>query len=161
MHDKIGRFKGFAYVEFDQASGLQAVMEKIKQSKQNENGDDTFKYDDQVLKISPALALAISEKPAEHGILIIFINCYLRPKQRETEQLTLFVLNLAYSVTDARLKAFFQGHLQLSDSDEKGVKEVRLVKDKNTGRSRGFAYVEFHDTESMNKVICQSIFISQ
>jgi len=54
----------------------------------------------------------------------------------------LYVGNLNYSITEEELKQFFA---------EKGVevKEVRLIKDKFSGRSKGFG---FADLESEDKV---------
>jgi len=59
------------------------------------------------------------------------------------QPLNLFVGSLAYATTDDSLKAFFE---------EIGpVKSARVITDRDTGRSRGFGFVEFEDA-SLNQV---------
>lgn len=48
----------------------------------------------------------------------------------------LFVGNLSYQTTEEGLKAFFE-------ADGKSVDHVKVVTDRESGRSRGFAFVEF------------------
>ena len=47
----------------------------------------------------------------------------------------LYVGNLAFSTTDEDLRALFSPHGTVTD--------VRVVSDRDTGRSRGFGFVEF------------------
>lgn len=53
------------------------------------------------------------------------------------EKHDVFVGNLAYNVTEDALKQVF--------STVGVVKNVRMVQDKETGRSKGFAFVEYED----------------
>jgi len=59
------------------------------------------------------------------------------------QQNKLFVGNLAFSATQADVEALFSGYGDLD--------EVRLIMDRDTGQSRGFAFVTFaaqQDAES-------------
>ena len=66
----------------------------------------------------------------------------------ERDSQTAFVKNLSWDVTESELEAFFGG---LS-----GTVSVRIVKDKDTGRSRGFAYVDFSEESALNAAIMRS-----
>ena len=48
----------------------------------------------------------------------------------------LFVGNLSYQTTEEGLKAFFE-------ADGKSIDHVKVVTDRESGRSRGFAFIEF------------------
>ena len=52
----------------------------------------------------------------------------------------LYVGNLSFSTTEGELKETFEKHGALAS--------VKVVTDRETGRSRGFAFVEFEDTAS-------------
>jgi RNA recognition motif-containing protein len=53
----------------------------------------------------------------------------------------LFIGSLAYATTDDSLKAFFE--------TVGAVKSARVITDRESGRSKGFGFVEFED-ESLN-----------
>jgi RNA recognition motif-containing protein len=53
---------------------------------------------------------------------------------------TLYVGNLPWSTTDSILSETFQAHGNVISS--------RIITDKETGRSRGFGFVEVNDTEA-------------
>lgn len=57
----------------------------------------------------------------------------------------LFIGSLSYSTTDDSLKAFFE---QLGE-----VTSARVVTDRETGRSRGFGFVEFADEANNDKAV--------
>ena len=57
----------------------------------------------------------------------------------------IYVGNLSFDVTDQDLEKLF--------SDYGKIKEVNIVKDRFSGRSKGFAFVTFDEKESMNKAI--------
>ena len=57
----------------------------------------------------------------------------------------LYVGNLAYAATDDDLQTFF--------AQAGTVKSVTVVKDRNTGRARGFAFVEMATEEEAQKAI--------
>ncbi|HKW68242.1 MAG TPA: RNA-binding protein [Terriglobales bacterium] len=57
----------------------------------------------------------------------------------------LFVGNLPHSTTEEELRALFSSHGK--------VEKVSLVTDRETGRSRGFAFVEMSDAGEAGKAI--------
>ena len=57
----------------------------------------------------------------------------------------LYVGNLPHSTTEAELRNFFEAH--------GAVEKVTLVTDRETGRSRGFAFVEMADSSEADKAI--------
>lgn len=62
------------------------------------------------------------------------------------EKSKIYVGNLEYSTTEDDLKAFFE---------EKGIqaKSIEVIKDKYTGRSKGFGFVEVESEETIQKAI--------
>jgi cold-inducible RNA-binding protein len=57
----------------------------------------------------------------------------------------LYVGNLPHSTTEAELRNVFEPH--------GAVEKVSLVTDRETGRSRGFAFVEMTDADAADKAI--------
>lgn len=57
----------------------------------------------------------------------------------------LFVGNIPHSTTEAELRTFFEPHGK--------VDQVSVVTDRDTGRSRGFAFVEMADSGEAEKAI--------
>lgn len=62
-------------------------------------------------------------------------------------QTNLFIGSLAYATTDDGLLAFFQ---QIGP-----VKSARVITDRETGRSKGFGFVEFESDDDNQKAIDQ------
>lgn len=59
----------------------------------------------------------------------------------------LFVGNLSYGITDATLRAFFE------DGGTRAVVDAAIVLDRDTGRSRGFGFVELADDEAARDAV--------
>ncbi len=59
----------------------------------------------------------------------------------------LFVGSLAYATTDDTLKAFFEAIGP--------VTSARVITDRDSGRSKGFGFVEFEDEENNQKAVDQ------
>jgi cold-inducible RNA-binding protein len=57
----------------------------------------------------------------------------------------LYVGNLAHSTTEAELRTTFQAH--------GAVEKVSIVTDRETGRARGFAFVEMTDAGEADKAV--------
>lgn len=62
-------------------------------------------------------------------------------------QQNLFVGNLSYDTTDDSLKAFFE---QIGE-----VVSARVITDRDSGRSKGFAFVEYKNDEDNQKAVDQ------
>jgi len=61
------------------------------------------------------------------------------------ETTKLYVGNLSYSVTESNLSEMFSEHGT--------VKSAKVIMDRDTGRSKGFAFVEMSSTEECQKAI--------
>lgn len=57
----------------------------------------------------------------------------------------LFVGNLPFSITEEKIKEIFEQYGEITS--------LKLITDRETGRSRGFAFVEFADKDSAEKAI--------
>src|SRR5436305_11351259 len=57
----------------------------------------------------------------------------------------LFVGNIPHSTTEAELRSLFEPH--------GAIDQVSIVTDRDTGRSRGFAFVEMSDSAAAEKAI--------
>ena len=65
--------------------------------------------------------------------------------EKRNMEAKLFVGNLSYSTTEEDLKTLF--------AQAGAVKSVALIKDRETGRSKGFAFVEFNTQADAEKAI--------
>ena len=61
--------------------------------------------------------------------------------------MNIYVGNLAYNATDEELRAAFEAFGQ--------VTSVKIVRDRDSGRSRGFAIVEMEDGEGAQNAVAQ------
>ncbi len=59
--------------------------------------------------------------------------------------MNIFVSNLNYRISDAELQDLFSAYGE--------VNSAKIIKDKETGRSRGFGFVEMKNDEDGNKAI--------
>ena len=64
------------------------------------------------------------------------------------QQNKLYVGNLPYSVDESHLEQLFSAY--------GGVDEVVLIKDRETGRSKGFAFVTFNSQDAAEKALEQN-----
>ena len=75
--------------------------------------------------------------------------CLVLPAQlkdrKELKVKNIFVGNLDFAATDSSVRAMFERYGK--------VDRVNLVTDRDTGRSRGFAFVEMSNTEEADKAI--------
>jgi len=67
------------------------------------------------------------------------------PPQKEASIMELYVGNLPWSATDQTLTTLFAPHA--------AVDRVKVVMDRETGRSRGFAFVTINDEGAATKAI--------
>jgi len=61
--------------------------------------------------------------------------------------MNIYVGNLSFDATEADIEQAFG---EFGD-----VKSVNIIKDRDTGRSRGFAFVEMHDQQSGQQAIAE------
>ncbi len=59
--------------------------------------------------------------------------------------MNIFVGNISYSSTDETLRAFFEEFGEVSS--------VKIIKSRDTGRSRGFGFVEMPNDEEARKAV--------
>jgi RNA recognition motif-containing protein len=60
----------------------------------------------------------------------------------------LYVGNLPFSVDETALRSLFE-------QNERTVEEVKLITDRDTGRPRGFGFVEMGNSEDADKAISE------
>ena len=60
----------------------------------------------------------------------------------------LYVGNLPFSVDEASLRSLFE-------QNERTVEEVKLITDRDTGRPRGFGFIEMGNCEDADKAISE------
>ncbi|KAI5593098.1 hypothetical protein BDE02_04G196500 [Populus trichocarpa] len=65
-----------------------------------------------------------------------------------TDQCTLFISNIHFKANSEDIRKFF--------SDVGGVASIRILHDRNTGKSRGLAYVDFVDDEHLAAAITKN-----
>jgi RNA recognition motif-containing protein len=78
------------------------------------------------------------------------VHIFLALKRRESTnmaQQNLFIGSLAYSTTDDSLKAHFE---QIGE-----VESARVITDRDSGRSKGFGFVEYKDEANNQKAVDQ------
>jgi RNA recognition motif-containing protein len=63
----------------------------------------------------------------------------------ERENMNIYVGNLGYEVTEDKLKAAFEAYGE--------VESARIITDRDTGRSKGFGFVEMPEKEEALKAI--------
>jgi RNA recognition motif-containing protein len=61
--------------------------------------------------------------------------------------MNIYVSNLSFNVQDVDLKAFFTPYGEVSSA--------RVISDKDSGRSKGFGFVEMPDEEAAKKAIAE------
>jgi RNA recognition motif-containing protein len=65
----------------------------------------------------------------------------------QTSSMNIFVSNLSFNVQDEDLREFFTPYGE--------VTSAKIINDKETGRSRGFGFVEMSDDEAAKKAIAE------
>ena len=60
----------------------------------------------------------------------------------------IYVGNLSFDATDADLEKYFSAYGK--------IEEVKIIKDKYSGRSKGFGFVTFAEKEDMTKAIAET-----
>jgi len=123
MHNRDGKFKGFAYIEFSDEESAKKAMEIA------ENG----------IKIGGNKAMVSYALKLDPGTVV-----KTRGKKQFSDELTLFIKNLSDDTTKEDLSSHVGAVVE--------VRSVRLVLNRD-GTSRGIAYVSVNDDESLQKAI--------
>jgi len=125
--DEEGISKGFAFLDFTSEEGCKMAL---KQHRQRMAGKTI-----QVVLTASASSVGApsATQDEERGV------------KYHDDSNTLFVRNLGFVTTQQDLLKFFSSCGDLL--------EVRLVRDGRTGRSKGFAYVEFSSAEGLNNAL--------
>ncbi|KAJ3785859.1 hypothetical protein GGU10DRAFT_427751, partial [Lentinula aff. detonsa] len=123
MDRNTGRSRGFGYVHFSSSDAVAKALEM--------DGKEIDGRPIKVDKSTPPNKDNVREKRAK-----TFGDQTSPPSQ------TLFVGNLSFSANEDSVWEFFNDY---------GVKNVRLPTDRDTGRPKGFGYVEFDDIDGAKK----------
>jgi len=108
-----GRFKGYAYADFNSEEGFDKALEY--------NGEDFNGRSIKIDRTSNSQAAAGGGATGE-------------------KSKTVFVGNLSWNTDDESLTNLF--------SECGSISSIRIITDKDTGQSKGFAYVEFEDIDA-------------
>lgn len=124
MRDQDKRSRGFGFILFDDA----AVVDKIISTKKDGH---VFSLDDHSIEIKralPKVPKGSAGTPRSGGLFK-----------------KVFVGGLPNSVSEDDIRTYFEGFGR--------VNEVQLIKDRETGRLRGFAFVTFDEEDSADKCL--------
>lgn len=69
------------------------------------------------------------------------------------KEFKVYVGNLPYKIESDDLKNYFSDCVE---GDGQEVIDCTIISDRETGRSKGFGFVQFSDAESMNKAIAKT-----
>ena len=78
-------------------------------------------------------------------MICLVLPVQLKDRKSEEEVKNIFVGNLDFAATDSSVRSMFE---QFG-----AVDRVNLVTDRDTGRSRGFAFVEMSNTQEADRAI--------
>lgn len=139
-HADSGRSKGFGLIEFVDADGVSAALQK----------DGEYMMD-RYLRIRLYTAEKPVRAPRQPRNNTNAPARQRGPAQRPAEgTLSCFVGNLPWKVTDEELMDAF--------SDCGNVVNVRIAYDRYSGRSKGFAHVEFETPEASDAAVAKNGF---
>lgn len=123
MDRNTGKSRGFGYVHFASSEAVEAALKM--------NGVEIDGRPVNIDRSTQADKSQVREKRAQTF-----------GDETSPPSATLFVGNLSFGVTEDTVWGFFNDY---------GVKSVRLPTDRETGRPKGFGYVEFEDVEGAKK----------
>ncbi len=99
----------------------------------------------------------VQKYATRRSLSIRYLSCHRSPHGRSDDELVtrkkrmaqqnLFIGSLAYATTDDSLKAFFE---QIGE-----VASARVITDRDSGRSKGFGFVEYTDEANNQKAVDQ------
>eukprot|EP01113_Clastostelium_recurvatum_P010468 TRINITY_DN1520_c0_g1_i6.p1 TRINITY_DN1520_c0_g1~~TRINITY_DN1520_c0_g1_i6.p1 ORF type:complete len:448 (-),score=107.18 TRINITY_DN1520_c0_g1_i6:21-1364(-) len=122
MKGKDGRPRGMAFVDLATEDAMNAAISSLHKSTKL----------GRAINVEKSVGVAPSAVPIPTG-----------SKQHHTDEHTIFIKNLGYRVTDQEIKTEFEKYGT--------VVAVRSLRDKESGRFRGLAYVEFEDDDTVQR----------
>ncbi len=90
------------------------------------------------------LGIASSDGPSRISANVAF-HASIETRRGNELSKKLYVGNLPLSATEADLRELFEAH--------GSIESINVITDRETGRPRGFAFVEMEDTESATKAM--------
>ncbi len=90
------------------------------------------------------LGIASSDGPSRISANVAF-HASIETRRGNELSKKLYVGNLPFSATEADLRELFEAH--------GSIESINVITDRETGRPRGFAFVEMEDTESATKAM--------
>ena len=90
------------------------------------------------------LGIASSDGPSRISANVAF-HASIETRRGNELSKKLYVGNLPFSATEADLRELFEAH--------GSIESINVITDRETGRPRGFAFVEMEDTESASKAM--------
>ena len=90
------------------------------------------------------LEIASSDGPSRISANVAF-HASIETRRGNELSKKLYVGNLPFSATEADLRELFEAH--------GSIESINVITDRETGRPRGFAFVEMEDTESATKAM--------
>ena len=127
-----GEFAGYCFVEFSEPESAKAAIAAAA----SENKDDT---DTTAATISDEAGLRVSvfkkRDPTKESV------ANNTNSTNRFEPRTLYLTNVSFKADKDVIRAFF------NKGNCSGLKDIRIIRDLETGKSRGFAYIEFETDE--------------
>jgi len=124
MRDQEKRSRGFGFILFDDATAVDKVIASKKDG-------STFVVDDRTIEIKRALP------KVPRGSV--------GAPRAERLNKKIFVGGLPNTITEQDVRVYFEAYGK--------VNEVQLIKDRETGKLRGFAFITFDDEDSADKCL--------
>ncbi len=90
------------------------------------------------------LGIATSDGPSRISANVAF-HASIETRRGNELSKKLYVGNLPFSATEADRRELFEAH--------GSIESINVITDRETGRPRGFAFVEMEDTESATKAM--------
>jgi nucleolin len=138
LYDKTtGRARGLGFVEFSTRDEAQAAIDDAA----------NLTVDGRLLQVTYSDQKDAGRSP-QNGNRGTFTPSTYTPSNYDGEKHTIFVGNLGFKSTEQSVKNFFK--------DCGNVVDVRIAKDRDTGKSKGFCHVDFDNASAVEKSIAKA-----
>jgi RNA recognition motif-containing protein len=141
VRDKNNQFKGFAYVEFSSPTEAERALQV----------ESPLTLHDHILQLQPAIALhlpsSLSSSSSLDATPTTTTTLNFTKSHVHSDKLTVFISMLSFRTSQASLET------HIKKVAPNGLLAVRLILDKATGRSRGFAYADYDNEEHLEEAV--------